>query len=120
MSTPYSMAMVVNNINLLTIVKPAFVFFYQVDTNAKNYAKEQLVLVNNQHNWQQIKPISRVMPEGNWVRIEFTDIPQSGNFDLLQDPNDGQPTYYIFDNVPFSELNKQTPNTVIMAEITEG
>ena len=119
MSAPHSMAMVVNNINLLTIVKPAFVFFYQVDTNRKNYDKEQLVLVNNQHNWQQIKPISRLMPKGDWVRIEFTDILQSGNFDLLQDPNDGQPSYYIFDNVPFSELNKQTPESVLMAEIVE-
>jgi hypothetical protein len=29
-----------------------------------------------------------------WVKIKFTNIPQSGSFDLMQDPNDGQPATY--------------------------
>ena len=103
MSAPHSMAMVVNNINPLTMLKPAFVFMYQVDPNTPKYDKEQLILINKQHSWQQVQSIAS-------VRLDF---------DLMQDPNDGQPAYYIFDNVPFSELHDQTPETVLMAEIVE-
>ncbi|MDN3383287.1 hypothetical protein QL995_11510 [Pseudoalteromonas sp. APC 3358] len=119
MSASHSMPMVVNNINPLTMVKPAFVFMYQVDPNSPKYDKEQLILINKQHSWQQVQSIASVRLDSTWVKIKFTNIPQSGNFDLMQDPNDGQPAYYIFDNVPFSELYDQTPESVLMAEIVE-
>lgn len=119
MSTSQTMPMQVNNINPVCVPTIDFVFLYQVDPNTENFKSEQLILVNKQSNWQLTMPVSRVMPKGNWVVMKFKDIPESGNFDLLQDPNDGQPAYYIFDNVPYSELNNQTPTTAPMPEITE-
>ena len=74
MSAPHSMPMVVNNINLLTMVKPAFVFMYQVDPNTPKYDKEQLILINKQHSWQQVQSIASVRLDSTWVKIKFTDI----------------------------------------------
>lgn len=114
-----SCEMMVNNINKLVIPSTNFVFLYQIDPNSPNYSNEQLTLENKAACWQQTKPIPTNSLGENWVRIKFTGIPEEGSFDLLQDPKDGQPAYYIFDQVPYAELNNQTPKTEIMAEITE-
>lgn len=118
-SPAQSCEMMVNNVNKLILIKSNFVFLYQIDPNSPHYSDEKLTLINSEANWQKTLPIPRNCLGENWVKIKFTDIPEEGSFDLLQDPNDGQPAYYIFDQVPYAELNNQTPETTAMAEITE-
>lgn len=85
---------------------PPIRILYQIDVDAPGAKKEEIILEHNQSDWEQrISVGSLIEFDHDWVELAFHGLPESGTFNLIQDPKDGGDPYFIFDEVPFEKLD---------------
>ncbi|WP_165729558.1 hypothetical protein [Pseudoalteromonas sp. 31A1] len=115
--TPKLVLMQVNQLNKLIISSSDYQYVYKVNASNSNYGQAQLIFRNKQHDWQQIRSISSVFDGNAYVNIKFTDIPKSGDFDLLQDLRDGEAPTYILKGVAYEDLYNPYSDVPVMPSI---
>ncbi|MBB1334152.1 hypothetical protein H5154_12840 [Pseudoalteromonas sp. SR44-5] len=107
----------VNQLNKVIITSSDYEYVYKVNASNPNYGQAQLIFRNKQHDWQQIRSISSVFDGNAYVNIKFTDIPKSGDFDLLQDLRNGEDPTYILKGVAYKDLYNPYSDVPVMPSI---
>ncbi len=102
--------MAIGGLNKLVIEIPGIAFLYQLDVDAPNAKDDEITLEHNDSDWKEVIKVADLQEvDDDWVELFFTNPPQSGTFNLIQDPKDEEEPYFVFWDVPFEELNNQTP-----------
>lgn len=85
---------------------PPIRILYQFDVDAPGAKNEEIILEHNQSDWEQRICVGSLTEfDHDWVELVFHGLPESGTFNLTQDPKDGGDPYFIFDEVPYGKLD---------------
>lgn len=109
---PTPAPMGIGSLNTIAIGASTIKYLYQIDIDAETAKNDTITLKHNESDWQcQINVADLKEIDIDWVELVFRDVPKSGTFDLIQDPNDGEEPFYIFYDVAYEDLNNIAPDT---------
>ncbi len=102
--------MTLGSLNTIALNIPSAKYMYQIDMDAGNAMNDEIILKHNESDWNQIvKVCNLTVEDDDWVKLVFRNIPESGTFNLIQDPKDDEEPFFIFWDIPFEDLKNVTP-----------
>jgi hypothetical protein len=87
---------------------PDIRFLYEIDIHARGAKDDTLTLETQDGSWRHqiaVKGLSEKEP--GWVELVFPNPPAGARFDMIQDPGDGHPPFYVFQGASYRELQRE-------------
>ncbi|MFT5117650.1 MAG: hypothetical protein ACI9NY_001181 [Kiritimatiellia bacterium] len=117
---PQPAPMAIGSLNQLVIEIPGIAFMYQFDIDAPNAKNDEIILEHNESDWKEIIKVADLEEvDVDWVELFFTNPPESGTYNLVQDPKDGEDPFYIFWDIAYSDFAELSPEVEEMALIPD-
>ncbi len=85
--------------------RPDLKLLYQIDTESPEAKNDTLTLETEDGAWRhtiQVSSLEEIEPD--WVELVFPQPPMNARFNLVQDPGDGHPPFYVFKGLTWGEL----------------
>lgn len=89
----------------LNAVANTLSFLFELDPFDDEERDDLITLQTADKSWSQAIQIqdARVY-KPNWVILEYTGMPKAGLLSMTQDPNDGEPVFYLFQNLTYQQV----------------
>jgi hypothetical protein len=80
-------------------------FLFELDQFDDADRDDLITLETADKSWQQTIALQTAHNQkDNWVLLEFTGVPKNAIFNMTQDPNDGEPAFYLFRDLSYENV----------------
>lgn len=80
-------------------------FLFELDPFDSDDRDDLITLQSVDNKWSQTIQVQNARTyKPNWVILEYTGMPKAGLLSMIQDPNDGEPAFYLFQNLTYQDV----------------
>lgn len=80
-------------------------FLFELDPFDSDDRDDLITLQTADNGWSQTIQVKDArMHKPNWAILEYSGMPKAALLSMIQDPNDGEPAFYLFQNLTYQQV----------------
>ncbi|WP_250654794.1 toxin VasX [Alkalimarinus coralli] len=84
-------------------------FLFELDPFDSDDRDDLITLQTADKSWRQTIQVQDArMHKPNWAILEYSGMPKASLLSMIQDPNDGEPAFYLFQNLTYQQVIELT------------